>query len=65
VVLPFNDDSYSTAQPALNNEETKLYFSSNMEGTLGGSDIWYVDILENGSLWQTSEHRAGNKYTRA
>lgn len=49
VELPFNDDSYSTAHPALNNEETKLYFSSNMEGTLGESDIWYVDILENGN----------------
>ncbi|NVN18106.1 OmpA family protein [Muricauda sp. HICW] len=47
--LPFNDDSYSTAHPALNNEETKLYFSSNMEGTLGESDIWYVDILDNGN----------------
>jgi len=47
--LPFNDDSYSVAHPALNPEETKLYFSSNMEGALGESDIWYVDILENGN----------------
>jgi len=45
--LPFNDNSYSTAHPTLNQEETRLYFSSNMEGTLGESDIWYVDILEN------------------
>lgn len=43
--LPFNDDSYSTAHPALNIEETRLYFSSNRPGTLGESDIWYVDIL--------------------
>lgn len=48
--LPFNDDSYSVAHPALNPEETRLYFSSNMEGTFGQSDIWYVDILENGSF---------------
>ena len=47
--LPFNDDSYSVAHPALNPAETRLYFSSNMEGTLGESDIWYVDILENGN----------------
>ena len=47
--LPFNDDSYSVAHPALNQEETRLYFSSNMEGTLGESDIWYVDILETGN----------------
>ncbi|GAB4519057.1 MAG: OmpA family protein [Allomuricauda sp.] len=43
--LPFNNDSYSTAHPALNIEETRLYFSSNRPGTLGESDIWYVDIL--------------------
>ncbi|MBA4743840.1 MAG: OmpA family protein [Muricauda sp.] len=47
--LPFNDDSFSVAHPALNQEENRLYFSSNMEGTLGESDIWYVDILENGN----------------
>ncbi|MHA7832508.1 MAG: OmpA family protein [Flagellimonas sp.] len=47
--LPFNDDSHSVAHPALNKEETRLYFSSNMEGTLGESDIWYVDILQNGN----------------
>lgn len=47
--LPFNDDSYSVAHPALNQEETGLYFSSNMEGTFGESDIWYVDILESGN----------------
>ncbi|MDF0705584.1 OmpA family protein [Flagellimonas okinawensis] len=47
--LPFNNDSYSTAHPALNPDETKLYFSSNMEGTLGASDIWYVDIRKNGT----------------
>lgn len=50
--LPFNDDSYSVAHPALNREETRLYFSSNMEGTLGESDIWYVDILENDTYGQ-------------
>jgi len=47
--LPFNDDSYSVAHPALNQEETRLYFSSNMDGTFGESDIWYVDILQNGN----------------
>lgn len=46
--LPFNGDSYSTAHPALSPDEKRLYFSSDMEGTLGRSDIWYVDILPNG-----------------
>ncbi|WP_318308301.1 OmpA family protein [Flagellimonas crocea] len=49
VELPFNDDSYSTAHPALNPEENRLYFSSNRDGSLGGSDLWYVDILSNGT----------------
>ena len=47
--LPFNNDSYAVAHPALNSDESKLYFSSDMPGTLGMSDLWYVDILPNGS----------------
>ncbi|MBW8241577.1 OmpA family protein [Muricauda oceani] len=49
VELPFNNHSYSTAHPALNPEENRLYFSSNREGGLGSSDLWYVDILANGT----------------
>jgi len=52
VELPFNEDSYSTAHPALNPEENRLYFSSNRNGSLGASDIWYVDILGNGNYGQ-------------
>ncbi len=47
VELPFNSDDFSVAHPALSVDEKKLYFSSNMPGTLGQSDLWYVDILEN------------------
>lgn len=43
--LPFNSDEYSTAHPALSLDETKLYFASDMPGTFGMSDLWYVDIL--------------------
>lgn len=42
--LPFNDDSYSVAYPALNPQENKLYFSADFEGTYGLSDLWYVEI---------------------
>ncbi|WP_298789445.1 OmpA family protein [uncultured Allomuricauda sp.] len=45
--LPFNDDSYSVAHPALSTDESRLYFSSDMRGTHGASDIWYVDIVGN------------------
>jgi outer membrane protein OmpA-like peptidoglycan-associated protein len=43
--LPFNDDSYSVGHPALSLDERRLYFASNMPGTLGMSDLWYVNIL--------------------
>lgn len=47
--LPINHDTYSTAYPALNAAEDKLYFSSDREGTLGMSDIWYIDLNDDGS----------------
>jgi outer membrane protein OmpA-like peptidoglycan-associated protein len=47
--LPFNDDSYSVAHPALSPDEKRLYFSSDMPGTYGMSDLWYVDINEDGT----------------
>ncbi|GAA3598037.1 OmpA family protein [Flavivirga amylovorans] len=47
--LPFNSDDYNVAHPALNVDETKLYFASDMEGTLGASDIYVVAINEDGT----------------
>ncbi|GGK34540.1 cell envelope biogenesis protein OmpA [Yeosuana aromativorans] len=47
--LPFNSDEYSTGHPALNSDNTKLYFASDMPGSIGGSDIYYVDINSDGS----------------
>ncbi|CAH8286304.1 outer membrane protein OmpA-like peptidoglycan-associated protein [Mariniflexile fucanivorans] len=46
--LPFNSNTYSIAHPALNSDETKLYFTSDMPGGIGGTDIYYVDIDSNG-----------------
>ena len=45
VELPFNSDNYSVAHPTLSKDEKRLYFSSDMPGTKGMSDLWYVDIL--------------------
>lgn len=42
--MPFNSDNYQTGHPALNKDETKLYFISDMPGTLGSTDIFIVDI---------------------
>ena len=44
--LPFNGEDHSVAHPALSLDEKRLYFSSDMPGTTGMSDIWYVDIKE-------------------
>lgn len=50
VELPFNGDNYSVAHPTLNKDETKLYFASDMPGTLGESDIFSVDINTDGTF---------------
>ncbi|MFD1063388.1 OmpA family protein [Winogradskyella litorisediminis] len=42
--IHFNSDEYSVAHPTINKEGTRLYFASDMDGTIGDSDIWVVDI---------------------
>lgn len=46
----FNSDEYSVAHPTINLTGTKMYFASDMEGTLGKSDIFEVDINSDGTL---------------
>ena len=48
--LSINGDGFSTQHAALNTDDTKLYFTSDRPGTLGGSDIWSVDIAADGVL---------------
>tara|TARA_R110002050_G_scaffold48356_3_gene112593 strand:- start:170029 stop:172191 length:2163 start_codon:yes stop_codon:yes gene_type:complete len=47
--LPFNSDNYSTGHPALSADGKLLYFVSDMPGSMGASDIFVVDVLENGN----------------
>ena len=49
IELPFNSQEYSTAHPALSVDEKRLYFSSDMPGSYGMSDLWYVNIAEDGT----------------
>lgn len=42
--LPFSSDFYSTQHPVLSKDNSRLYFSSDMPGSLGSFDIFYVDI---------------------
>jgi len=48
--LPFNSNLYSVAHPALSVDEKKLYFASDMPGTLGQSDLFVVDINQDGTF---------------
>ena len=47
--LPFNKKSYSTGHPAVSPDGKRLYFVSDMPGGMGGTDIYFVDIYEDGS----------------
>ena len=47
--LPFTSDQYSTEHPTLSADGSKLYFSSDMPGSLGSFDIYVVDVNEDGT----------------
>lgn len=42
--LPFNSSEYSTGHTALSPDGSKLYFSSDMPGGMGESDLYVVEI---------------------
>ncbi|WP_232731988.1 OmpA family protein [Confluentibacter lentus] len=48
--LSINNKEYSTQHPALSPDNTKLYFTSDMPGGFGGSDIYVVDINPDGTF---------------
>lgn len=48
--LPFNNDEYSVAHPAISPDGKTLYFASDMPGTLGASDLFKVVINDDGSF---------------
>lgn len=43
--LPFNSVDYSVGHPAVDRDGKKLYFTSDMPGAYGGTDIFVVDII--------------------
>jgi len=49
VDLPINDLEYSCAHPAISKDGDRLFFTSNMSSSLGGTDIYYSD--RNDSTW--------------
>lgn len=48
--VSFNSDSYSTGHPAISPDGKKLYFVSDMPGSIGETDIFVVDRMEDGSF---------------
>ncbi|WP_108870392.1 OmpA family protein [Aquimarina aquimarini] len=48
--LPFNSNEYSVAHPTLSKDGTKLYFASDMPDSRGLSDLYVVDIKEDGTF---------------
>ena len=46
--LPINSINYSVTCPSLSEDGKTLYFSSNMPGGLGESDIWKIAVEPNG-----------------
>ncbi len=48
--VSFNSDNYSTGHPALSPDGKQLYFVSDMPGSIGQTDIFVVDVLENNSF---------------
>lgn len=48
--VPFNSDDYSTGHPALSKDGKKMYFVSDMPGSIGETDIFVVDILGDGNF---------------
>ncbi|WP_299628247.1 OmpA family protein [uncultured Tenacibaculum sp.] len=45
--LPFNSEEYSVGHPTLSSDGKLLYFVSDMPGSIGGTDIFVVDVFQN------------------
>lgn len=48
--LPFNRDDYSVGHPAVSSDGKKLFFVSDMSGSFGQTDIFYVEIKGDNSF---------------
>ena len=52
VKLPFNNDQYSTGHPTLSLDDKKLYFISDRPESIGKTDIYVVNVEEDGTYSQ-------------
>lgn len=49
VKLPFNQDDYNYEHPVLSPDGKRLYFASDELGSIGGFDIYYVTVNDDGT----------------
>lgn len=54
--LPFCSDSFSVGHPAFTSDQKRLYFASNMPGSLGEKDIYYIDYNPITGKWGTPKN---------
>jgi len=45
--VSFNDRRWSTGNPSISRDGKTLYFASDREGSIGGNDIWKVEVTGN------------------
>lgn len=45
--VPFNGEKWSTGNPSISKDGKTLYFASNRDGSMGGTDIWKVEVKGN------------------
>lgn len=57
--LPFNSDDYNVSHPYVSQNGRYLFFASDMNGTIGQSDLYYVEINSDGTFGTTKN--LGNK----
>lgn len=50
VEVPFNNENYSTGHPSLSPDGKKLYFVSDMPGGHGFTDLYVVDVSDDGQF---------------
>ena len=61
--LPFNSENYSVGHPTVSKDGKLLYFVSDMPGSIGATDIFVVDILNDKPNNQTKDSLK-TKYSR-
>jgi len=57
--LPFSSSDHSTSNPSVSRDGKTLYFSSDMPGSLGGVDIWKVEVNPDGTFGTPQNMGAG------